>query len=42
MCLNIETPKIINFPFGTNGKLNVLGVPIFKHVRVRCLHIQEE
>ena len=26
--------KIINFPFGTNGKLMVLGVPIFKHFRV--------
>ena len=31
---NIGTPKIINFPFGTNGKLMVLGVPIFKHFRV--------
>ena len=34
MCSNIGTPKIINFPFGTNGKLMVLGVPIFKHFRV--------
>ena len=34
MCLNIGTPKIINFPFGTNGKLMVLGVPVFKHFRV--------
>ena len=34
MCSNIETPKIINFPFGTNGKLMVIGVPIFKHSRV--------
>ena len=25
--------KIINFPFGTNGKLMVLGAPIFKHFR---------
>ena len=25
---------MINFPFGTNGKLMVLGVPIFKHFRV--------
>ena len=24
----------MNFPFGTNGKLMVLGVPIFKHFRV--------
>ena len=23
-----------NFPFGTNGKLMVLGVPILKHFRV--------
>ena len=34
MCSNIGTPKIINFPFGTNGKLMVLGVPILKHFRV--------
>ena len=26
--------KIINFPFGTNGKLIVLGVPILKHITV--------
>ena len=26
--------KSINFPFGTNGKLMVLGVPILKHFRV--------
>ena len=32
MCLNIGTPKKnINFPFETNGKLMVLGVPILKH-----------
>ena len=34
MCLNIGTPKNINFPFGTNGKFKVLGVPILKHLRV--------
>ena len=34
MCSNIGTPKTINFPFGTNGKLMVLGVPIHKHFRV--------
>ena len=28
MCSIIGTPKTINFPFGTNGKLMVLGVPI--------------
>ena len=34
LCLDIGTPKIVNFPFGTNGKLMVLGVPILKHFRV--------
>ena len=34
MCLSIGTPKIVNFPFGTNGKLTILGVPIFKDIRV--------
>ena len=34
MCLNIGIPKILNFPFGTNGKLMVLGVPILKHIKV--------
>ena len=34
MFFNTSTPKIINFPFGTNGKLLVLGVPKFKHIRV--------
>ena len=33
MCSIIGTPKTINFPFGTNGKLMVLGVPILKHFR---------
>ena len=31
MWSNIGTPKTINFPSGTNGKLMVLGVPILKH-----------
>ena len=31
-CLNIGTPKTINFPFVPNGKLMILGVPIFKHI----------
>ena len=26
--LNFGTPEIINFPFGTNGKLIFLGVPM--------------
>ena len=34
MCKNIGTPENINFPFGTNGKLMVLGVPILKHFMV--------
>ena len=35
ICLNIGTPKTINFPFGTNGKLMVLGVPFPKHIMVQ-------
>ena len=34
MCLNIGTPKNHHFPFGANGKVVVLGVPILKHLRV--------
>ena len=30
MHFSIGTPKTINFPFGTNGKLMVLSVPILK------------
>ena len=26
--------KTINFPFGTNGKLLILGVPMLKHITV--------
>ena len=37
MCLNFGTLKIINFPFGTNGKLIVLGVPILTHIMVVTL-----
>ena len=41
MSLNIRTPKIINFPFGTNGKLMVLGVPIPKYLSFyRKLYLQ--
>ena len=36
-CLSFGIPKIINFPFGTDGKLMVLGVPIFKNIIVRVL-----
>ena len=31
MCSNIGTPNNHHFPFGTNGKVVVLGVPILKH-----------
>ena len=34
MCLNIGTPEIVNFPFGTNGKLLVLGVLVLKRIRM--------
>ena len=42
MCISIETPKTINFPLVPNGKLMVLGFPIFKHIRVLpqcCKHL---
>ena len=28
----------MNFPFETNGKLMILGVPILKHFRVLFMH----
>ena len=31
LCLNIGTSKSINFPFGTNGKLMIFGVPILQY-----------
>ena len=34
MCLNIGTINNHHFPFGTNGIVVVLGVPILKHFRV--------
>ena len=37
MFLDILTPKTINFPFGTNGKLMILGSPILKHFRYSAL-----
>ena len=33
-CLSIGTTKTINFPFVPNGKSLVLGVPVFKYIRV--------
>ena len=40
-CLSIRTPETINFPFVPNGKLMVLGVPIFEHIiiRLKCTQI---
>ena len=32
ICLNFGTPKVSNFPFGTNGKLVILHVQILKHI----------
>ena len=34
-CLSIGTPKVINFPFVSNEKLNFLGVPVFTHIVMR-------
>ena len=31
IALRGPAPKTINFPFGTNGKLMVFGVPILNH-----------
>ena len=30
-CSSTGTPKTIDFPFGTNGKLMAIGFPIFTH-----------
>ena len=40
MCLNIGTPKAINFPFDTNGKVMFLYVSVLKHFQV-CHVIQK-
>ena len=40
--LNFGTPKIMNFPFGTNGKLIILGVPILKHIRVNAALLSQD
>ena len=39
-CLSIGTPKTINFPFFSNGKLMIFIVPIFKahYNAVICLN----
>ena len=31
--------NIIHFPFGTNGKVLLLGVPVLQHIRVHCLDL---
>ena len=41
-CINIRRSarqhlKTINFPFGTNGKFMVLGVPKLKHFSVQVI-----
>ena len=41
MCINIGTPKNHHFLFGTNEKVVVLGVPVFKHFRV-YIHFRGE
>ena len=35
--LNFGTPEIINFPFGTNGKLIILGVTILTGTHIMVL-----
>ena len=34
---NFGTPKIINFPFGMNGKLMIVGGPILKDITGKVL-----
>ena len=41
MYLNIGIPNNHHFPFGTNGKVVVLGVPILKHFRVNAREKQD-
>ena len=36
---NFGTPKIVNFPFGTIGKLIILSVPILKHIMVQVMKL---
>ena len=37
MYLTFGTHKVINFPFGTNGKFIILHVPVFKHIMVHLV-----
>ena len=34
ICINIGTPKAVNFPFVPDRRLIILGVPIIRHIRV--------
>ena len=36
ICLNFRIPKIIDFPFGTNGKFISLVVPVLKLITLYC------
>ena len=38
-CKILEHIETITFPFGTNGKLMVLGVPELNNIRVYMLHL---
>ena len=38
MCLNFGICNIINFLFGTNEKLIILGVPIFMYIILICIY----
>ena len=42
MCLNVGTPETINFPFGTNGKLMVLGVPVLYGSWIARINVQTD
>ena len=37
MGLYMGTPKTINFQFGWNGQLMILGFPVLKHFRIMYL-----
>ena len=39
ICLMIGTPKTMNFPFVSNEKLMVFGVPITKYIKVGIFQV---
>ena len=41
MCINFGTLKIINFSFGTNEKLIILGVPVLKDIMVIVMKMEQ-